>query len=573
MNNKDVGNVSLQIIKTQVQHFLATVTPEAMAIRGAWGVGKTYSWNVFLNEFKNQITLDKYAYVSLFGINSLEELKYQIFENVVSQNLIGSNPNLDTLKTNTKDLLASFGRKSLRFAKSVPTAEKYLPPFDSLAFFSLRNTIVCLDDFERKGDGLTTNDILGLISMLKEQRGCKVVLIMNDEKLEEEHTKDYQLYREKVVDIELSFNPTSEEALAIAIDGEDVVASTLREDIQKLGICNIRIIKKMEHLARLFVPVLSEYEAEVTCQILHSLCLFVWCHYGHSEGYPTIEYLRENWTSYYTGQLDEGDKQTKEKVWDASVRAYGFKYYDELDDCVAKAVQFGYVDEGGVKKVADELNRQVISGKASEALRESWSVYHNSFESNQDDVVSSVNQSFCENIEYLSVSDLDGAVKLFRELRCSELADELIELFIVTHRSNSKVFNLSDYHFSGRVTDSKIVDRFNEIAAEEHEEKTIQSVLQRIAGKDGWNQEDEVTLANATVEAYYNLFKELRGDALSATVDTCLKFGRFTGGTECQKKIGSMATEALKRIGTESPLNALRIRKFGVQLQHEECNE
>jgi len=573
MNNKDVSNVSLHIIKTQVQYFIATDTPEVMAIKGAWGVGKTYSWNVFLSEFKNQLAFDRYAYVSLFGINSLEELKYNIFENVVSKNLIGSNPNLNTLKANTKELVASFGRKSLRFAKAVPTAEKYLPPFDSLAFFSLRKTIVCLDDFERKGDGLTTNDILGLISLLKEQRGCKVVLIMNDEKMEDDHTKDYQLYREKVVDIELSFNPTSEEALAIAIDGDNVVSNTLREDIQKLAICNIRIIKKIERLARLFAPILSEYEKEVTTQVLHSLCLFVWCHYGHDEDYPTLGFLRKERTSYYSGLLEKKDKETTEKVWDASLRAYGFQYFDELDDCVAKTVQFGYVDESDVKKVADELNRQVVSGKASEAFHESWGVYHDSFEPNQEDIVSSINQSFRENVEYLSASDLDGAVKLFRELGSNELADDLIELFILKHQSNKKIFNLSDYHFSGRVTDSKIVDRFNEIAAEEQQEKTIQLVLHRIAGKDGWNQEDEDTLANATVEAYYNLFKELRGDALVTTVDTCLKFGRFIDGNEDQKKIGSMATEALQRIGAESPLNALRIRRFGVQLQDEGCNE
>ena len=83
--------MSLTIIKTQIDRFLETDTPEVMAIRGAWGVGKTFTWNKYLNEAKREdkIALNKYSYVSLFGLNSLDVLKLSIFMEILNKKNIG----------------------------------------------------------------------------------------------------------------------------------------------------------------------------------------------------------------------------------------------------------------------------------------------------------------------------------------------------------------------------------------------------------------------------------------------------------------------------------------------------
>ena len=38
----------------------------------------------------------------------------------------------------------------------------------SIAFFSVKGTIICLDDLERRGDKLSDKDLMGLASQLKE---------------------------------------------------------------------------------------------------------------------------------------------------------------------------------------------------------------------------------------------------------------------------------------------------------------------------------------------------------------------------------------------------------------------
>ena len=51
----------------------------AIAITGCWGVGKTFFWNKFRESYKLK---NKYVYVSLFGLESLSDLKTHIYSNI-----------------------------------------------------------------------------------------------------------------------------------------------------------------------------------------------------------------------------------------------------------------------------------------------------------------------------------------------------------------------------------------------------------------------------------------------------------------------------------------------------------
>ncbi|EMV1908006.1 NTPase, partial [Shigella flexneri] len=92
--------MSLDYIKEQLSDFISSAEPEVMAIQGEWGIGKTYTWNAFLKENKNKIAFNRYSYVSLFGVNSLDALKYSIFENTITKDFIGNKPNLKTATQN-----------------------------------------------------------------------------------------------------------------------------------------------------------------------------------------------------------------------------------------------------------------------------------------------------------------------------------------------------------------------------------------------------------------------------------------------------------------------------------------
>ncbi|HIB8570988.1 TPA: P-loop NTPase fold protein, partial [Klebsiella pneumoniae] len=65
-------HMSLEFIKEQLSDFISSTEPEVMAIQGEWGIGKTYTWNTFLKDNKDKVAFNRYSYVSLFGINSLD---------------------------------------------------------------------------------------------------------------------------------------------------------------------------------------------------------------------------------------------------------------------------------------------------------------------------------------------------------------------------------------------------------------------------------------------------------------------------------------------------------------------
>ena len=115
MSDKPEDPPSTKLLRAEIERFLNSETPEVLSIRGAWGAGKTFAWNRFLKEARDKgtVALKKYAYVSLFGLQSLEELKYAIFESTVSAKEIGTEPTLEALQDNTASVLQTVGRRSL----------------------------------------------------------------------------------------------------------------------------------------------------------------------------------------------------------------------------------------------------------------------------------------------------------------------------------------------------------------------------------------------------------------------------------------------------------------------------
>ena len=210
--------MTTNIVRDQIFNFLNCSSPEVMAINGAWGAGKTFSWNKFLLEAKEEkgIQLDKYSYVSLFGINSLEALKYAIFENTVQRDIIGASVSIETFKANASGLGKLLGKKVLGLINQTSLMNGYSPALDAMSFLSVNKTIICIDDLERAGKNLNLRDVLGLVSLLKEQKECKIAILLNDG---EKDLEDYFKYREKVVDFELVFSPTAQECASIAFDG------------------------------------------------------------------------------------------------------------------------------------------------------------------------------------------------------------------------------------------------------------------------------------------------------------------------------------------------------------------
>ncbi len=557
--------MSIEIVKREINRFLEDSSPEVLAIRGAWGVGKTFAWNRFIEHAQNEqkIALKKYSYVSLFGINSLDVFKFSIFEQVIETNLIGTKPDLETFKTNANGILSSFGRKYIHLLKGIPFIKNANPALESISFLSLKNVIVCIDDFERKGSDLNVKDVLGLVSVLKEQKACKVVLILNDESFQDIDLEEFKKFREKVIDIEILFDPSPSECVEIALPNDDLVSNKLKEFCATLGINNIRIIKKIERIAHILKDYLSEYEPEITHQALHSLALFSWCFLAEGEHVPDPDWVKK--IGYTMFGLSDEEATPQDKLWKSVLEQYGYQTTDEFDLVIALSVETGYVDEAKLQEEANKLNQQIIASKSESSFGDAWRLYHDSFDDNEDEVCQKIYESFKKNYQFISPMNLDGSVRLLRDLGRGKEADELIEFYIEKRKDSPKLFDLDDYAFSGDIKDKKIQEKFKEATETTKQQKSLREVLSNISGKNSWGGDDTEVLFSSTEDDYYNLFKSEKGEHLSRWINTCLKFGRFTNASDRDKKISESATNALIRIAKESRINARRVAKFGIK--------
>lgn len=559
--------MSLIVVKNQIVKFLKGESSEVLAIKGPWGSGKTFTWNKTLQEIQkdNKIGYDRYSYVSLFGINTLESFKYMIFENCLQKEMIGTSVTLESFKENTKSLFEVLGRKFFGLVKDAPFIKSVANTINSVAFLSIRKIIICVDDLERRGNDLSLKEILGLISFLKEQRECKIVILLNDG---EENLEDFQKYKEKVIDTELIFEPTPTESANIAFKEDGEIFKKLREFSIILEIKNIRVLKKIEKIVKEMESYYKMFDEALVTQILHSLTLFYWCHYCSNEGAPSLE-LVSNLSYNFWGI--GGDKDTKRDLekerYQRILNKYKYTFTDNFDLKIAEVVKSGYLSEESFYESANIKNQEIIASKSQNSFFEAWKIYHDSFENNEEEVVNEIYNSFRLNVKNINSYNLNGTVLLFRELGKDEKASELIDYYILSRKNEIEIFNLKDHNFFGDIKDSEIVDKFSKIYLGNINKETSEEILKRIIENKIWRPEDEIILSNTSVEEFYQIFKQNKGSILSKLVSNCLQFNEYSNANDNQKKIVNSATIALKKIGKEGIINKLRIKKFGITVE------
>ncbi len=237
--------MTIEVFASELKRFLSTEDPEVLCITGRWGVGKTYAWRHYLKEAQKakSVALSKYSYISLFGRNSLDDVRTSIVENTVDSNTVGQQPDLTSFDAIVGKLLA--GAKDLtKVATYIPQASGYVASANRALFMMTSNQIVCVDDLERSGKGLDAKDVMGLISGLKEEKRCKIVILLNEEALSGDNKIDFGTQIEKIADTIIRFEPTPAECADIGVEKGRFYTEELTRCVVRLRIINIRVIKK-----------------------------------------------------------------------------------------------------------------------------------------------------------------------------------------------------------------------------------------------------------------------------------------------------------------------------------------
>jgi hypothetical protein len=203
--------------------------------------------------------------------------------------------------------------------QQIPFIKNYIGGLGPMLFSLVRKSIVCVDDIERRGKNLSVREVLGLVSNLKELKGCKVALTLNDEALEEDKD-EFQRYLEKVVDTSLKIAPSAQECVRIAIAKDGETAKLLAEKCVALGIANISLVKRIERSVRQVEPMLKGFDDQVLKQAVSSLALLGWSVYEPRRA-PSIDYLQNRRDPF--GTRKDEVVPANEAAWNALLDAYG----------------------------------------------------------------------------------------------------------------------------------------------------------------------------------------------------------------------------------------------------------
>jgi hypothetical protein len=509
--------------------------------------------------------------VSLFGLNSLEELKYSIFENTVDVSVINVAPSLATLKSHTDEIGKILGKKAIGVLQQLPWLKTHIGAIGPAWFLSVRDTIVCVDDVERRGTNLSAREVLGVVSFLKEQRNCKVMLIWNDD-AEDKEKAEFEKYHEKVVDRSLNFEPTPTEAARIALAENSPILRLLAEDCITLGISNIRLIKRIERSVREIEKLLSKFDVDVLRQAVHSSTLISWSIYEPTRA-PSLEFLRKRGSDTPSDKKDSTVEEQLNSVsirpgpeasWNALLDAYKFSHMDELDLVLVKGAQNGFFDEPDLDRCAQELNDRINAGRSDNSYTEAWDAYRDSFDDNQEQVLDKMYESFNRAVNRISLTSLNSCVDLFKTLGRPAQAERMIKTFVQARGQESSTFDLNNFPFQENVTDPDVIKAVTQKFATFASRRDPKAILMSISDTSSWNPTDLSDLAALPVDDYYQLLKNSRGIELRKIINALLKFDDMVGASPAMQEMSKRAREALKRIGEESPINARRVRRYGV---------
>jgi hypothetical protein len=552
--------MSSSIIRKELTAFLNNHEPGVFVVKGRWGVGKTHLVQEIIRENKKNWRYKKTAYASLFGINSVTDLREQL---VVALNVNASRG---------QEVISELGEiakgAGLPLGGTFGRAGSFL--IQAWMNRNLPYSKVFIDDIERRGSSLPIRYLLGFFSQLKEQYSCQVVLVLNEAELDEGSKKELEQYREKVFDREIEFIPSRDEVIKLGFPD----ATNLQvELLHRLEVDNIRVVDKVRQFLERLEQFTGKLSEGARRKVFTSAIILGWFYFNRNKDAMSWDFIK---TYEVNGWLFTGSMDSNKDVDDATkalnqekrrqalrLREMGYEGTEPLEKLLVDALEKGFSDPVEFSRILGELSEKVKINEARAFLTWNvWSIFHASFDDNESDFVTAMTSCFKEKGKYLDLHSLSEAVSIMEELEREDIAEDLCDIYFEIHpvlKPEIVDFSLS---FSPNERVRKKIEERKLKAQHVVQSKDVQDILHGIIRSSGWALNDIETLALYSEDDWYGFFKEdirnakFRRSYIKQLVD----FGRHKD--EPYSTIGERAKAALQRLAKESKLNAVRVRSL-----------
>ncbi|WP_460052736.1 P-loop NTPase fold protein [Pseudomonas sp. H1_A05] len=560
-----------------------------IVLRGDWGVGKTYFWDDYITSRiqKKDLTQIAYSYVSLFGRNSLADIRASIFQNgraIASDDKIVKSFEVELEKSST--LYSKFPKvkSTLNFAKAkapwlgfitghakkMPMLDKFSGLMSSFEYGLVNNYVVCFDDIERKGSGLSIKEFMGLADELAQRKSCKVVMIFNDKSFDKGtgDLEQFESYREKVVDAELLYNPSCEANFDHVFSSELDHCDYLKSIVLKVGVKNIRVLRKLKALLNAHASFLENKNSALVREFyLHAAVLCSSYYLGG--GFISYSDLRSSlaagsWASYLTASADsltEGQLAFKNINVDLQMSESKF------DSQIGSYLERGYVEDEAVSAVFADVEEHYRKSSVDAELRSAWKIYHDSFGDDEEEFKKRLKNVFDKELKTISLSDFSSAIDMLEDL--GESVDSYIEEFMVLHKDGFQDDSfLSSWHLD-RVKNNTLRAKVVE-AGKAGKSFNIDDISWRIGTERSWSPEDIAYLASMTADDYVQWLRSSPKNLTTKLRSGLLSFRNLSTANKddsiAYTSIGDAVVEALRIVGADNKLNAIRVENmYGIK--------
>lgn len=558
--------MSIEVVRNRLRSACMEETPKVIFLTGGWGEGKTHQWKQALKEAQAQGNPPKYAYVSLFGVNSLADARRRLAEEFVAAIRVPGEEGTLGAKVSELTSTAKY-MQAFKFLPLIPFIGKADVLLNELSFSVVRNAVICIDDIERKGAGLTVADVFGLASFLKEERGCRVVLVANDKRFADGDATAAQLFLEKVVDEKVNFAPTTLEACDIAFGPSPPQLSLLlREHLQSIEVANIRVISRLNRLVKAMGEALEGLDERVLTIGVLALTVFGLGHFLPDGRFPPINFVlaRQDggWLRYASRKSQDGpltDAQKNEEKWEELLNRLGGPGADPFETALADAVQNGYLAPK-LRQLAEDLAARLDIRALSEAYHEAWTDFWHSLRGTGDELLDSLAETTRRALPAIGPGDLRQGYNVFVAAGREAQADELLMAFIEAHKSEPRMFDRRNSAFPENFS-GHYGDVLDEAAAKYIVGPSTEEALD-LLDVNAYDPENAIIVARASSEVLEKLVKASTGRKFRSRVRVLLALGSMAPGDPKAAATSAQFAATLKAWANADPITAIRLRQY-----------
>ncbi len=542
--------VSREEVKRRLKELLDRKEPICIVVKGEWGVGKTHLVREF---FDNELKKEKYAYISLFGKYSLEDIKSDLTLQLSKVRKFAGD--LGKVLKNIRSISPHFA--SIGSLLSLLTSKEF------------KDVIVCFDEFERLSSNLEMKEVLGFISYLKENLNCRLILILDESKIiskkGEKHNQVpnkesgfeievYNQYKEKLVDYEITLNPSVEENLKILINKKPNISENFKKAIRdfaySLDVKNIRILRRLVNTFEdfSFIENINEIkdDKDVKLNFYRRLILLSYIAYKYNKIANLEEILKKVVSTLHhkifktskdpEKELELDEKEIKEIIERYPILSGGGLFTIESEDIkyICKYIKYTFLTENIKVGLQNFLRKRYEIVKNVELINKFEELVEElkfNFSKNTKDIEKEILNFISNEYNLNAIVSSQGIISFINSLlfiqelteneKFVEIAKRCFEEFVDSKKQ--KLFLSYDTYDTfkmhlGSISDEDIKKYAEKVLDKKKEEvrkenianiscEEVVTIIQNILQTSGWDEKNEAILDSLQKEFIKNCFK------------------------------------------------------------------